>query len=135
MNVWNLMLGLILGIVSCDDTLESCENAEVEVMLRTDAALEDRTGMAVWFYCTSADGKSVVIVAEEIADRHYAASLTGNDSPRLRSSRSSRKMPPKAIPLLKPVSSPDSGMSIRLSSPRMDLPRRNGLGNRGQGRR
>lgn len=75
-----LMLGPMLGIVSCDDTLESGGNAEVEVTLRIEVALEDTTGMAVWFYCTSVDGKSVVTAAEEIADRHYAACLPENST-------------------------------------------------------
>lgn len=75
-----LLLGPVLGLVSCDDTLESGGNAEVEVTLRIEVALESTTGMAVWFYCTSVDGKSVVTAAEEIADRHYAARLPENST-------------------------------------------------------
>lgn len=73
-----LLLGPVLGLVSCDDTLESGGNAEVEVTLRIEVALEDTTGMAVWFYCTSADGKSVVVAAEEVAEGRYLAHLPEN---------------------------------------------------------
>lgn len=73
-----LLLGPVLGLVSCDDTLQNGGNAEVEVTLRIEVALEGTTGMAVWFYCTSVDGKSVVVAAEEVAEGRYLAHLPEN---------------------------------------------------------
>lgn len=73
-----LLLGPVLSIVSCDDTPESSGSVEVEITLRTDTALKDMAEMAVWLNCTSAEGESLVITAEKIADGRYLAHLPEN---------------------------------------------------------
>lgn len=73
-----LILAPVLGIVSCDDMPESSGNVEVEVTLQTDTVLEGTAEMAVWFNCMSAEGESLAITAEKVADGRYLAHLPEN---------------------------------------------------------
>lgn len=75
-----LLLFFAMGIMSCNDTLTDDGKAEVEVALRTDETLNGWTETTVRLNCTAADGESVVIAAEEVADGHYAAHLPGNST-------------------------------------------------------
>lgn len=75
-----LLLFSALGMVSCDDTLTDGGKAEVGITLQTDKALVGTVETAVRLNCTAADGKPVVIAAEEIADGHYAAYLPENST-------------------------------------------------------
>lgn len=74
------LLFFALGIVSCDDTLADGGRAEVGITLRTDKASDGTAETAVWLNCTAADGKSVIIVAEEVADGFYTAYLPENST-------------------------------------------------------
>lgn len=76
----SLLLFFALGMVSCDDALTDGGRAEVGITLKTDNALDGTEETAVRLNCTATDGKPVVVVAEEVADGHYAAHLPENST-------------------------------------------------------
>ena len=80
MKTWLLMLLLFcLGVASCEAPSPCMDEAEVEILLRTDAG--DVADAEVLLRCMTGNGLQVTVPAKKVGDGHYLAALPSDYTP------------------------------------------------------